>query len=50
MFDFEEMKVIHDALLTLLLLDEEIDGKNAYLIEKVLYKSTCYVSEMRDEQ
>lgn len=48
MFNLSEMKIIHDALLTLLILDEEQGGEEsrAEEIEKALVKSTGYVMEM----
>lgn len=49
MFKLSELKIIHDALLTLLLWDSDIgvdDGKSDE-IEKVLSKSTEYIEGMR---
>lgn len=48
MFSLSEMKIIHDALLTLLLLDEEcgVDDGKVDEIGEVLSKSTEYMMEM----
>lgn len=47
MFNLSEMKIIHDALLALLILDEDYGGEEskAEEIYEVLKKSTDYVME-----